>query len=145
MKINYIIFQNAELSYKIYFCFIFPSRLKLILNLLIRWVFIEVHVIMTMNMYPWFFFVFELVVFFLILSVFKQNVGIGVCLAMSATTGFHIKKTCIHFFFFIFNSLRPSDAIWWHRFGSTLARVMVCCLTAPSHYLNQYWLIISKV
>ena len=43
------------------------------------------------------------------------------------------------------NSLRPSDAIWWHRSGSTLARVMACCLTAPSHYLNQCWLIISKI
>ena len=28
---------------------------------------------------------------------------------------------------------------------STLAQVMACCLTAPSHYLNQCWLIISKV
>ena len=43
------------------------------------------------------------------------------------------------------NSLRPSDAIWWHRSGSTLAQVMACCLTAPSHYLNQCWLIISSV
>ena len=42
------------------------------------------------------------------------------------------------------NSLRPSDTIWQHRSGSTLAQVMACCLTAPSHYLNQYWLI-SKV
>ena len=39
----------------------------------------------------------------------------------------------------------PSDAIWRHRSGSTLAQVMACCLTAPSHYLNQCWLIISKV
>ena len=39
----------------------------------------------------------------------------------------------------------PSDTIWWHRSGSTLAQVMACCLTAPSHYLNQCWLIISKV
>ena len=31
------------------------------------------------------------------------------------------------------------------RSGSTLAQVMACCLTAPSHCLNQYWLIISKV
>ena len=45
----------------------------------------------------------------------------------------------------LFNSLRPSDAIWRHRSGSTLAQVMACCLTAPSHYLNQCWLIISKV
>ena len=31
------------------------------------------------------------------------------------------------------------------RSGSTLAQVMACCLTAPSHYLNQCWLIISKI
>ena len=29
--------------------------------------------------------------------------------------------------------------------GSILAQVMTCCLMAPSHYLNQYWLVISKV
>ena len=62
----------------------------------------------------------------------------------------------------IFNSLRPSDVIWRQRTGSTLAQVMAFCLTeptctvinpilltylltAPSHYLNQCWLIISKV
>ena len=45
----------------------------------------------------------------------------------------------------LFNSLRPSDAIWRHISGSTLAQVMACCLKAPSHYLNQCWLIISKV
>ena len=39
------------------------------------------------------------------------------------------------------NSLWPSDAIWSHRSGSTLAQVMACCLTTPSHYLNQCWLI----
>ena len=39
----------------------------------------------------------------------------------------------------------PNDAIWRHRSGSTLAQVMACCLKAPSHYLNQCWLIISKV
>ena len=43
------------------------------------------------------------------------------------------------------NSLWPSDTIWWHRSRSTLAQVMACCLTAPSHYLNQWWLIISEV
>ena len=42
-------------------------------------------------------------------------------------------------------SWRPSDAIWQHRSVSTLAQVMACCLTAPSHYLNQGWFIISKV
>ena len=44
-----------------------------------------------------------------------------------------------------FNSLWPSDAIWRSRSVSTLAQVMACCLTAPSHYLNQCWLIISEV
>ena len=42
-------------------------------------------------------------------------------------------------------SLEPSDAIWRQRSGSTLAQVMAWCLTAPSHYLNQCWLNISKV
>ena len=44
-----------------------------------------------------------------------------------------------------FNSLWPSDAIRRQGTESTLAQVMACCLTAPSHYLNQCWLIISKV
>ena len=43
------------------------------------------------------------------------------------------------------NSLWPSDTIWWQISGSTLAQVMACCLMAPSHYLNQCWLIISEV
>ena len=43
------------------------------------------------------------------------------------------------------NSLRPSDAIWRWRSWSTLVQSMACCLMAPSHYLNQYWLIISEV
>ena len=47
--------------------------------------------------------------------------------------------------YWLFNSLWPSDAIWEHRTGSTMAQVMACCLTAPSHYLNQCWLIISEV
>ena len=44
-----------------------------------------------------------------------------------------------------FNSLWPSNAIWWHGTGSTLAEVMACCLTAPSHYLNWCWLLSSEV
>ena len=43
------------------------------------------------------------------------------------------------------NSLWPSDAIWRHRSESTLTQEMACCLTASSHYLNQCWLIITKV
>ena len=40
-------------------------------------------------------------------------------------------------------SLWPGDAMWHHRTGSTLAQVMACCLTAPSHFLNQCWLVIN--
>ena len=39
----------------------------------------------------------------------------------------------------------PDEAIWRQRSGSTLAQVMACCLTASRHYLNQCWLIITKV
>ena len=37
------------------------------------------------------------------------------------------------------------DAIWRQRSGSSLTQVMACCLMAPSHYLNQCWLITSMV
>ena len=47
--------------------------------------------------------------------------------------------------FHLINSLGPSDAIWHWRSWSTLIQVMACCLMAPSHYLRQCWLIISKV
>ena len=45
------------------------------------------------------------------------------------------------------NSLWPRDAIWGQRWrsGSTLAQLMAWCLMAPSHYLNQCWLIGSMV
>ena len=42
-------------------------------------------------------------------------------------------------------SLWPSDGRWWQRSESTLVQVMFFCLTAPSHYLNQRWQIISEV
>ena len=42
-------------------------------------------------------------------------------------------------------SLWPSDVIWRLMSGSTMDQVIPCCLTAPSHYLNQCWLIISEV
>ena len=45
----------------------------------------------------------------------------------------------------LINSLWPGDAIWRHKSGSTLVQVMACCLTAPSHYLNQCWPVISEV
>ena len=36
------------------------------------------------------------------------------------------------------HSFWPSDAIWWHRSGSTLAQLMACCLTA--HYHEKVWI-----
>ena len=45
----------------------------------------------------------------------------------------------------IVNSLWPNDTIWRHRSRSTLVPVVACCLKVPRHYLNQCWLIISKV
>ena len=41
--------------------------------------------------------------------------------------------------------LAPKSMQYGDRSGSTLAHVMACCLTAPSHYLNQCWLIIGEV
>ena len=38
-----------------------------------------------------------------------------------------------------------SYAMSHHRTRSTVTQVMTCCLTAPSHYLDQYWLIIKEV
>ena len=55
-----------------------------------------------------------------------------------------IKTSAIHMYVCL-NSMWPSDAIWWHRSGSTLTRVTACCLTALCHYLNQCWLLISEV
>ena len=45
----------------------------------------------------------------------------------------------------LYNSLRPSDAIWRQKSPSTLAQVMAWCLMAPSHHLNQCWLFIIDV
>ena len=46
---------------------------------------------------------------------------------------------------FNINSLWPRDVIWRQGSRSALAQVMAWCLTAPSHHLNQCWLIISEV
>ena len=43
------------------------------------------------------------------------------------------------------HTLGPSDAIWRYRAGPTLANVIACCLTAPSHHMNQCWLPGTKV
>ena len=72
------------------------------------------------------------------------NLG-GICLNYNSIIFLHLCYWKLIIVASGFNSLRPSDAIWRPRTGSTLAQVMACCLTAPSHYLNQCWRIISKV
>ena len=42
------------------------------------------------------------------------------------------------------NSFWPSDAIWRHRSGLTLAQVMAWYLMAPSHYMNHCYLITDR-
>ena len=41
----------------------------------------------------------------------------------------------------VINSLRPRGGHHWSL--STLVQVIACCLMVPSHYLNQYWLLIN--
>ena len=43
------------------------------------------------------------------------------------------------------NTLWPNDSILWHRYVSTLVQVMACCLRHQVNYLNQCWLMITKV
>ena len=50
-----------------------------------------------------------------------------------------------HYTYHTLNSLWPRYDKWRHRSRSTLAQAMPCWLTAPSHYLDQSWIIISKV
>ena len=54
----------------------------------------------------------------------------------------NIQETSHELYLSWFNSSWTSDAICRHRFESTLVQVMTCCLTAPSHYQNQCWLIL---
>ena len=42
-----------------------------------------------------------------------------------------------------FNSSPPSSAYMRQETGSALVQVMACRLTAPSHYLSQYWLVVN--
>ena len=56
-------------------------------------------------------------------------------------------KNCMHISWNILqsiNSLRPSTTVWRQKSGSTLAQVMACWLTAPIHYMLQYWLTINE-
>ena len=43
-----------------------------------------------------------------------------------------------------FNSLWPSDTLWFHITCSTLIQVLVWWPATPSHYLNYCWLTITE-
>ena len=43
------------------------------------------------------------------------------------------------------NPMWPSDTKWRHWSESSLADVMACCLTAPSHYPKPFWPLINEV
>ena len=69
------------------------------------------------------------------------------CLSPASGTKYHdaILMASAVIVLYHISLLWSSDAIWWHRSELTLAQTMACCLTATSHYLNQCWLLISKV
>ena len=72
--------------------------------------------------------------------------GAQLCLTAMYISEFNLEAWILRFHkSFWSNSLWPSDAIWRLRSGSTLAQVMACCLTAPSHCLNQCWLTMNMV
>ena len=48
-----------------------------------------------------------------------------------------VRVTCVHL---AISSSWPKDYIWPQKSGSTLAQIMGCCLSAPSHCLNQCWI-----
>ena len=52
---------------------------------------------------------------------------------------------CWDFFCHFIYSLRPSEAIWCHKTRSTLVQVIARSLMAPSHYLNQFWLLVKRI
>ena len=68
-----------------------------------------------------------------------QDIGKLICFRLTLEMVWW--ATCVIFL----GLVRPSDAIWRHWYGSTLAQVIACCLTTPSHYLSQCWHITSKV
>ena len=59
--------------------------------------------------------------------------------------GYNLLKASTYYNGFALNSMSSSDAIWQHKSGSILVQFMACCLTAPSHYLNQSCLIIGEI
>ena len=61
------------------------------------------------------------------------------CLLYKLLWGISCKVT------WMLNSLLLNDVLCWYSSGLTLAHVIVCCMTAPSHYLTQNWFTIKGV
>ena len=66
----------------------------------------------------------------------KWNLSGLACMPFFANHSIAFRPSCLKL---------PSDIIRPQGYRSTLAQVMACCLMAPSHYLNQCWLMISAV
>ena len=60
-------------------------------------------------------------------------------LILAETSG--VESGSISVYSYPVDSLWPNYTIWQQTSGSAMAQVMTCCLTAPSHYLNQCWII----
>ena len=56
----------------------------------------------------------------------------------------HHRQFTASFLCMAVSSLWPCYGIWQHRTVSILAQVRACCLTAPSHYLNQCFLVVVQ-
>ena len=82
---------------------------------------------------------------FIVKISFQSNSVMGLHWNYYPYKNCHKLSISFHFVWFVWQCIKTHDAIWRRRSGSTLAQVMACCLTAPSHYLNQCWLIISKI
>ena len=68
-----------------------------------------------------------------------------ICLIFTSLSGVMQEKKYLSTIRLTHSPRITSDAVWRHRTGSTLAQVMTCCLTAPSHCLNQCWLLTAEV
>ena len=69
------------------------------------------------------------------------------CAAISSVCqGWTFQTSKVRFFLgMIFNSLWLRDDIYRHTFVSISVQVTACCLTPPSHYINQCWLAIISI
>ena len=58
---------------------------------------------------------------------------------------YNLPKGISHRVIWMLNSLWLNDVLCWYSSGLTLAHVIVCSTTAPSHYLTQSWFTIKGV